>query len=62
MFRWTPESQQSFEELKDRLTHAPILTLPQSSADFVVYCDASRVGLWCAGPGYCLRFMPAEEL
>ena len=33
--------------LKDRLTKAPVLTLPEGSDGFVVYCDASRVGLGC---------------
>ena len=33
--------------LKDRLTSAPGLTLPQGTKGFMVYCDASRVGLGC---------------
>ena len=33
--------------MKDRLTSAPILTLPEGNDGFVVYCDASRVGLGC---------------
>ena len=33
--------------MKTRLTSTPILTLPDSIDDFVVYCDASRVGLSC---------------
>ena len=33
--------------LKDRLTSAPVLTLPEGTKGFVVYCDASRVGLGC---------------
>ena len=39
--------QQSFEELKDRLTSAPVLTLPNGRNGFVVYSDASRQGLGC---------------
>ena len=39
--------QQSFEELKDRLTSAPILALPNGRDGFVVYSDASRQGLGC---------------
>ena len=31
--------------LKDRLTSAPVLTLPEGTKGFVVYCDASRGGL-----------------
>jgi hypothetical protein len=30
-----------FQELKRRLTTAPVLTLPDIQRDFVVYCDAS---------------------
>ena len=33
--------------LKDRFTSALVLTLPEGTKDFVVYCDASRVGLGC---------------
>ena len=33
--------------LKDMLTSALVLTLPEGTKDFVVYCDASRVGLRC---------------
>ena len=35
----------SFWELKDRLTSAPVLTLPKCGENYTVYCDASRVGL-----------------
>ncbi|XP_070045660.1 uncharacterized protein [Nicotiana tomentosiformis] len=41
------EGIQSFQELKKRLTTAPVLTLPTCSGGFTVYCDASRVGLGC---------------
>ena len=33
--------------MKTRLTSAPTLTLPDGVDGFVVYCDASRVGLGC---------------
>ena len=33
--------------LKDRLTSAPVLTLPSRNYGYTVYCDASRVGLEC---------------
>ncbi|MBN2228639.1 MAG: DDE-type integrase/transposase/recombinase, partial [Candidatus Thorarchaeota archaeon] len=33
------------QELKRRLTSAPILVLPTDDTDFTVYCDASRIGL-----------------
>ena len=33
--------------LKERLTSAPVLTIPEGHDDFVVYTDASRIGLGC---------------
>jgi hypothetical protein len=46
-FSWTDERQLAFEELKKRLTMAPVLTLPDQGKRFTVYCDASRDGLGC---------------
>ena len=37
----------SFNELKQRLTTAPVLTLPSGSEGFTLYCDASKQGLGC---------------
>jgi hypothetical protein len=44
-FEWTEECQTSFEELKKRLTSAPVLVLPDLTKKFDIYCDASRQGL-----------------
>jgi ribonuclease HI len=44
---WSDKCEASFQELKTRLTTTPVLTLPDASKDFVVYCDASRQGLGC---------------
>jgi hypothetical protein len=41
-FDWTEECQVSFEELKKRLTSAPVLILPNITKKFDIYCDASR--------------------
>ncbi|KAL0451823.1 UNVERIFIED_CONTAM: Transposon Ty3-G Gag-Pol polyprotein [Sesamum latifolium] len=46
-FQWTEQCQQSFDELKRRLTSTPILTLPSGSGGYVVYTDASKQGLGC---------------
>ena len=46
-FLWSESCQQSFDELKRRLTSAPVLTLPSGQDGFAVYCDASRQGLGC---------------
>ena len=44
-FVWTTECEQSFQELKSRLTSAPILVVPSGTGGFVVYTDASGTGL-----------------
>ena len=46
-FIWSEAYQNSFDELKQRLTTAPVLTLPSGSEGFTVYCDASKQGLGC---------------
>ena len=46
-FQWSDDCEKSFTELKTRLTTTPILTLPKGSNSYVIYCDASRVGLGC---------------
>ncbi|KAJ8769768.1 hypothetical protein K2173_007628 [Erythroxylum novogranatense] len=46
-FRWDEECQKSFEELKHRLTTAPVLTIPSGTGGYVVYSDASHKGLGC---------------
>ncbi|KAI4321445.1 hypothetical protein MLD38_034825 [Melastoma candidum] len=44
-FEWTHECEESFLELRNRLTSAPVLVLPSGSGGFAVYCDASYFGL-----------------
>nr|GEW11847.1 hypothetical protein [Tanacetum cinerariifolium] len=44
-FVWNKEREKSFEELKNRLVFAPILTLPSGSSGFQIYSDASKKGL-----------------
>ena len=46
-YSWDKKCQDSFEELKTRLTTAPVLTLPTSGGEYVVYSDASHQGLGC---------------
>jgi hypothetical protein len=44
-FEWTKKCEQSFQELKKRLVSAPILTMPDITNSFDVYCRASKLGL-----------------
>ncbi|XP_070002215.1 uncharacterized protein [Nicotiana sylvestris] len=46
-FQWSDACERSFQELKSRLTTTPVLPLPKGTEGFVVYCDASRIGLGC---------------
>jgi ribonuclease HI len=46
-FKWTPACQKSFETLKEKLTTALVLILPDVHKPFSVYCDASYTGLGC---------------
>ena len=44
-FEWSDQCEQSFQELKNHLTSAPVLALPDDSGEYVLFCDASRRGL-----------------
>ncbi|GJS60930.1 putative reverse transcriptase domain-containing protein [Tanacetum coccineum] len=44
-FDWGEEQERAFQTLKDKLCNAPVLALPDGPEDFVVYCDASGLGL-----------------
>ena len=46
-FSWSDRCEASFQELKQRLITAPVLSLPRENGKFVVYCDASKMGLGC---------------
>ncbi|GJX00343.1 putative reverse transcriptase domain-containing protein, partial [Tanacetum coccineum] len=41
------KQENAFQTLKDKLCNAPVLALPDGLEDFVVYCDASGLGLGC---------------
>ncbi|XP_070003161.1 uncharacterized protein [Nicotiana sylvestris] len=43
--RWMEKCKESFQTFKTALTTAPILVLPTGSGSYIVYCDASQIGL-----------------
>ncbi|GJR90349.1 putative reverse transcriptase domain-containing protein [Tanacetum coccineum] len=46
-FDWGEEQEKAFQTLKDKLCNAPVLALLDRPEDFVVYYDASGLGLGC---------------
>nr|GEU56990.1 reverse transcriptase domain-containing protein [Tanacetum cinerariifolium] len=44
-FDWGDKEEEAFQLIKQKLFSAPILTLPEGSEDFIVYCGASIKGL-----------------
>nr|GFA83458.1 putative reverse transcriptase domain-containing protein [Tanacetum cinerariifolium] len=43
-FKWGDKQENAFQTLKDALCNAPILSLPEGTYYFVVYCNASNKG------------------
>ncbi|GKA07947.1 putative reverse transcriptase domain-containing protein [Tanacetum coccineum] len=70
-FDWDEEHEKEFQTLKDKLCNAPILALPNGTEDFVVYYDASGLGLGCVlmqrasldrdDYNYTIRYHPGKE-
>ena len=46
-FDWDDQCEEAFQELKRRLTSAPILIVLDRGKGYTVYCNASRAGLGC---------------
>ena len=44
VFHWGKAHEESFDTLKDKLTHAPLLQLPNFGKTFELECDSSGVG------------------
>jgi hypothetical protein len=47
-FEWTDERQKAFDKLKQMLEEAPSLSLPDFDKPFILYTDASFIGLGAA--------------
>jgi len=47
VFKWTSAQEDAFQELKHKLTSAPVLVMPDMHKEFSVYCDASGQGIGC---------------
>lgn len=46
-FIWSEECEKCFSALKNMLTSAPVLALPEADEPYAVYTDASISGLGC---------------
>ncbi|KAI3669849.1 hypothetical protein L6452_41291 [Arctium lappa] len=46
-FLWTETQEGAFRTLQRKLCEAPILSLPEGSEDFVLFSEASKLGLGC---------------
>jgi len=46
-FAWGEEQDKSFLEVKTKLTSAHVLIVPSGTERFVIYSDASKLGLGC---------------
>ena len=44
-FRWGPDQDKAFKQLKEKLTTAPILGMPRDEGTYILDTDASNVGL-----------------
>jgi hypothetical protein len=44
-FEWKEQQENAFQELKKRLTEAPLLVLPDFTKTFEIECDASGIGI-----------------
>ena len=46
-FEWDDKCQSSFEQLKKILVQTPVLTQLTLGKEYVMYSDASKIGLGC---------------
>ncbi|XP_070036685.1 uncharacterized mitochondrial protein AtMg00860-like [Nicotiana tomentosiformis] len=46
-FRYLDECEERFQKLKTALTTTLVFVLPSGSGSYIVYCNATRVGIGC---------------
>lgn len=47
-FVWTDAHQEAFDKIKDLITNSPILTMPNTTGEFTLESDTSKVATGCA--------------
>ena len=64
-FEWNHLCEKAFQDLKMKLTSAPILIVTEQGQRYTVYCDASKDELGCVlmqfGEGGSLWFLAVKE-
>ena len=46
-YEWTDKHERAFQELKEKLTSAPVLAISKTREWYIIYSDASHQGLGC---------------
>ena len=56
-WRWGPQEQQAFDELKDNVANAKCLGVPRAQREIILVTDASNVG----GDGMLFQWQALEK-